>query len=118
MLAVASTSGVRPGAFSAFTSAPRLSSSSATSTRFSPAAQWRGVPISELAPTVRLAPWSRRKVMISRSLLPQAIWMGERLLWAALMLAPLPTRYFTPSNELPMQAYVRGVSPTSSTASN
>ena len=56
--------------------------------------------------------------MISRSLLPQAIWMGERLLWTALMLAPLPTRYFTPSNELPMQAYVRGVSPTSSTASN
>lgn len=56
--------------------------------------------------------------MISRSLLPQAIWMGERLLWAAFMLAPLPTRYFTPSNELPMQAYVRGVSPTSSTASN
>lgn len=77
VLAVASTSGVRPGAFSAFTSAPRLSSSSATSTRFSPAAQWRGVPISELAPTVRLAPWSRRKVMISRSLLPQAIWDGR-----------------------------------------
>ena len=56
--------------------------------------------------------------MISRSLLPQAIWMGERLLWTALMLAPLPTRYFTPSNALPIHAYVRGVSPTSSTASN